>query len=278
MYNSNFFNTQKVFRKDELVSKLELISSSKGNQKKWCSGDYWLKEDRLGYESLAEVVCSLVLDNITNLDYKHVQYDLCTVIEENKKYVDFCYSRNFLEEGEKLITFRKFVRDDLRFDKQYKRKSVEEKFKFICNTVGDFCDLDFEDYLLKLSMFDLLVLNDDRHLNNIAIIKGVDGKYKYCPIFDNGGGLLSDLDEYNMDLGIIYNINKVQIKPIERNPKKLLTFIKSHTNFLFTLDKESLYRKLASITFYNREYKERCINTLKLQLDSYENILWRDVK
>jgi hypothetical protein len=43
-----------------------------------------------------------------------------------------------------------------------------------------------------------LFLNDDRHLNNIAVIEQ-NGKFKYCPIFDNGAGLLSNVQFSPMD-------------------------------------------------------------------------------
>ena len=44
-----------------------------------------------------------------------------------------------------------------------------------------------------------LFLNDDRHLNNIAVI--YDGKkYSYCPVFDNGASLLSNTQISQMDI------------------------------------------------------------------------------
>lgn len=46
---------------------------------------------------------------------------------------------------------------------------------------------------------DALFLNDDRHSNNIAVLE-CDGKYGYCPIFDNGAGLLSNIRIVSMDI------------------------------------------------------------------------------
>lgn len=46
---------------------------------------------------------------------------------------------------------------------------------------------------------DALFLNDDRHSNNIAVLE-CDGKYDYCPIFDNGAGLLSNIGIVSMDI------------------------------------------------------------------------------
>ena len=46
---------------------------------------------------------------------------------------------------------------------------------------------------------DALFLNDDRHSNNIAVLE-CDGKYDYCPIFDNGAGLFSNMRTASMDI------------------------------------------------------------------------------
>ena len=53
---------------------------------------------------------------------------------------------------------------------------------------------------------DAFFLNDDRHTHNIAVIKCNDGRYDYCPVFDNGGALLSDTSlDYPMG-GDIYEL------------------------------------------------------------------------
>ena len=57
---------------------------------------------------------------------------------------------------------------------------------------------------------DGLILNDDRHLNNIAVIAR-DGGFDYCPIFDQGSGLLSN---------VMYN-------PFEIIPKSLIAQAKA---------------------------------------------------
>ena len=45
----------------------------------------------------------------------------------------------------------------------------------------------FGAYLTLLFEVDALIANEDRHLNNIAILEE-NGKYHYCPLFDNGKG------------------------------------------------------------------------------------------
>ena len=72
-------------------------------------------------------------------------------------------------------------------------------------------------YLTLLFEVDALFCNDDRHLNNIAVIEQ-DGRYGYCPIFDNGAGLLSN----------------TQISPMDIAPKALIAVLRArpfHTTF-----------------------------------------------
>ena len=58
---------------------------------------------------------------------------------------------------------------------------------------------DFDKYLTLLFEIDSLIMNDDRHLNNIAVLEE-NGRFDYCPIFDNGAGLLSNTQIYRMDI------------------------------------------------------------------------------
>ncbi len=57
-----------------------------------------------------------------------------------------------------------------------------------------------------------LFCNDDRHLNNIAVIEQ-DGRYDYCPIFDNGAGLLSNEQLSPMDIAPPALISALKARP-----------------------------------------------------------------
>ena len=56
-------------------------------------------------------------------------------------------------------------------------------------------------------------LNEDRHMHNIAVLMNGKGDYAYCPIFDNGAGLLADTTMDYPLAGDIYTLmEKVQAK------------------------------------------------------------------
>ena len=59
---------------------------------------------------------------------------------------------------------------------------------------------------------DALFLNDDRHLNNIAVIES-GGKFGYCPVFDNAAGLLSNVQLMPMDIDPDGLIGTVKARP-----------------------------------------------------------------
>lgn len=52
---------------------------------------------------------------------------------------------------------------------------------------------EFGKYMNKLLTIDAFFLNEDRHMHNIAVLMNGDGEFDYCPIFDNGAGLLADI-------------------------------------------------------------------------------------
>ena len=73
------------------------------------------------------------------------------------------------------------------------------------------------EYLTLLLELDAFFLNEDRHTNNLAVIRNEKTmEFRYCPVFDNGLALLSDLNEYSLDQDIYDCIGRVHAKPFSR--------------------------------------------------------------
>lgn len=71
-------------------------------------------------------------------------------------------------------------------------ENVENRLTFLMVNVERLTGLqDFGIYMNKLLTVDAFFLNEDRHTHNIAVLMNGEGKFAYCPIFDNGAGLLS---------------------------------------------------------------------------------------
>ena len=191
----------------KLVTKGKIAeTSSKGNQEKWCENGIWYKLDQFGYEALAEVFVSKILKYVSidpsGFLGSRVAYEIEKVTVGGRERV-CCSSKNFLQEGESIITLNRLLTLHLGYPLTAELESLssdKKRIQFIAEKTEDITGLKkFPQYLTLLFEIDGLVLNDDRHLNNIAVIEK-NGKYRYCPIFDNGAAVLSDVISARLDV------------------------------------------------------------------------------
>ena len=182
-------------------------TSSKGNQEKWFDIDTnkWYKLDQFGYEALTETIISKLLEksNIeSDTPFSFARYEMERLNVHGRDRTG-CSSENFLKDGQSIITlshlFSRQLGTSLK-DKLEKLSSDKKRIQYLAEATADYTGLkEFPQYLTLLFEVDALFLNDDRHLNNIAVIEQ-NGKFKYCPIFDNGAGLLSNVQFSPMDI------------------------------------------------------------------------------
>ena len=195
-------------------------SSSKGNQEKWFQEEEnrWYKLDLFGYEILAETVISVLLEqtNIKELGFQTVRYQMETIQAHGKKRIG-CSSENFLKPEESLITLASLLKKGFGPDWQQKMRnfSIPRKIEWITKTVQDLTGLEhFGQYLTLLFEIDLLFVNDDRHLNNIAVLRQGE-TFSYCPLFDFGAGLLSNIRDYPLDTDIRMSLAQAKSLPFD---------------------------------------------------------------
>ena len=182
-------------------------TSSKGNQEKWFDGETnrWYKLDQFGYEALAECAVSSFLErsNIeSDTPFTFVRYGM-ERLNVHGRDRNGCSSENFLKPRQSLITLSHLFSRET--DGTLKAKlealpSDKRRIAYMADMTSEFSGLkEFPQYLTLLFEIDSLFLNDDRHLNNIAVLYEND-RYSYCPIFDNGAGLLSNTQMLQMDI------------------------------------------------------------------------------
>ena len=180
-------------------------TSSKGNQEKWAEGNRWYKLDQFGYEALAETLISQLLEysNIeTNTPFRFTRYQMERLHVHGHERTG-CSSENFLLPEQSIITlsalFKREIDHPLK-DILLRLPSDKKRMAYLAETTAELTGLkDFPQYLTLLFEIDGRFLNDDRHLNNIAVLLRGD-KYDYCPIFDHGAGLLSNTQILPMDI------------------------------------------------------------------------------
>ena len=191
--------------------------TSKGDQPKWQLDGKWYKADHMGYEALAEVVVSQLLKQSNVPDF--VEYGP-VLIQYQGKEIPGCVSKNFRRKDEMLVSFE-------RLHRTYKGRGLAAALGGINKPQGRIrYTIDFIEqttgltgvgkYLTLLLELDSFFLNEDRHTNNLAVIRNEKTKeFRLCPIFDNGLALLSDLNDYPLDKDVYDCIRCVRAKPFD---------------------------------------------------------------
>lgn len=261
----------RVLTEDKIIE-----TSSKGNQEKWVENNRWYKLDNFGYESLSETVISNLINktNFNSLGFSSVSYRM-EKIEVHKQQRVACSSENFLKPTQTLVTlsklFRQYIGPNWQ-DKANKYKSLENRLKWIMEQTQAITNLgNFDKYLSLLFKLDMLFANEDRHLNNIAILQE-DNNFDYCPFFDFGAGLLSNIRDYPLDI-----MPKTLLKQIKANPMNT-TFTKqvhaierlANTHVEISFTKEDIFQTLeSSLEYYPKLYspyiKERVLTCIQIQ-------------
>lgn len=192
-------------------------TSSKGNQEKWKNGGRWYKLDQFGYEGLSETVISRLLEH-SNIEtetlFRFVRYRM-ERINVHGRDRNGCSSADFLQPGEAIITLSHLFRREGRPLKDVlpRLSSDKKRIAWLAEETATLTGLElFPQYLTLLFEVDALFLNDDRHLNNIAVLEK-NGRFDYCPIFDNGAGLLSNVQMAPMDIEPAALIRSAKARP-----------------------------------------------------------------
>lgn len=251
--------------------------SSKGNQLKWKKGDNWYKADYTGYEGLSEYVISNLL-KYSNLDEKErVIYHLTEIKYKSVKY-NGAFSRDFAKNGWQVITlerlFNTFYGKSLH-SAIHGINDEKERLLFIVNSIETITGLkNFGKYMNKLLTIDMMFLNEDRHTHNIAVLWDGDKKFDYCPIFDNGAGLLADTTmEYPMNEDIYKLIDSVKSKTFLDNFEEQtdVSEILYGKNLTFYFTKKNVDELLDSdeAAIYPIEIRERVRRVLFEQMRRY---------
>lgn len=248
------------------------FTTSKGNQPKFFDeNNNFIKCDFLGYEGLSEIICSRLLD-ISSCDY-FVKYNEIQVNINGKIYRG-CTSENFLLPNQKIITlYRLFQSNGIQIEKELKNLSLKDRINHTIHLVKDITGLDsFFDWLISVLKFDFLVLNEDRHFNNLGVLYNYDtNKFSLMPVFDNGASFLSDVNQYPFHFLIKDNIKKVQGKPFSTNIQKQFEACCVLSDVVFKID----YKRIQAIfesdfLYYCNEEVERCVTILENRLRLYE--------
>ncbi|MBT2290413.1 hypothetical protein J7E73_14935 [Paenibacillus albidus] len=183
-------------------------------------GNIWGKANKFGYEGLAEWVAYEMIKRSNIPSSLVVPYSQCNFIEnDNIEYLG-CYSEDFLLPGESLITLHRLLESyGVKFEDVLRDQSTRDSILFIVEFLHKMTGLNTLEYFSIMLPLDAFLLNEDRHLNNIAFIHGPTG-YRLCPFFDHGLSLLSDIKDYPLNMPIDIALRNVKAKPFSSNFSK----------------------------------------------------------
>lgn len=205
----------KIITVDDRMKIENLNHSSKGDQPKWLIKNQYYKADHMGYESLSEYLVSELLksSNITNF----VEYTPVTIKYNGKELIG-CESKNFLKKGEELFTFerlhRAYTGKEL-YKTVWQMNDVKDRIVYTIDFIEKVTDLkNVGEYLTAIAEIDMLFLNEDRHFNNLSVIRNQKNEFRLSPIFDDGLSFLSDTRiDYPLGIDIYQAISKIKAKP-----------------------------------------------------------------
>lgn len=259
-----------ISRLDEIkvneLDRFKTSTSSKGNQMKWKTGERWLKANQFGYEDIAEVASSMLLECTTLPKEAYVNYHLCKIKDKNTGITyNGCYSNDFKPDGWSLVTLHRILeRFSADFDFIEGNASADDKMTYVVGFIYENIGLDITAYLSTLLTLDMVILNEDRHLNNIAFLCK-DGVFDYAPIFDNGLSLLSDESDFPLHAPLDINIRRVKSKTFSSSFSKQM----KNLNYGFQVDGYLLQEMMDE----NKAILGRAYDVLKFQMSKYKGTI-----
>ena len=160
--------------------------TSDGTQDKFFKDGLWFKLDRYGGEGIAETAASIILKESCLDSSKFVTYTPCLINGKSG-----CYSKNFLNDDESFITLYRLYKNVTGQDLAQicSKMDYDDAIEYVINFVKQQTNLDIHEYLANTFALDKVILNEDRHFNNLGIIYN-GTSFKSAPIFDNGKSFL----------------------------------------------------------------------------------------
>ena len=146
----------------------EEIGTSDGTQRKYYKDEFWYKTNSVGIEGEVEALVSGLLKFSDLKPREYVCYESGIV-----NGMKGCRSKNFLKNNESFFTFNHIHKNLTGVPMHMKTNqmvTLKEQVEYVVGFIKDATNIDIRDYLKKVFTLDFLILNEDRHFNNLGII------------------------------------------------------------------------------------------------------------
>ena len=247
-----------------------LSSTSKGDAMKWFlpEQNLFIKANRVDHgreyqDSVAEVIASR-LGALLHIPV--VEYRLCRIRLDDGSTILGTTSPNFCTDAESYISFETMV-ESADEPVQWGR-AAKDNYTLVLQWFERLTGLDAQQYLDTMLLFDYLICNEDRHLNNFGVIKNTEnGVYRFPPLFDNGYALGFMQAEYKPVEQYLFSC---KAKPFSTSFSKQLHLVKRIPDGILLPDTapDSIFESLP-ITEATRSDCREIINTRLKELKEY---------
>lgn len=161
---------------------------TRASQPKWVYHGWFIKRDIWGYEAMAEVLVSVLArytKGITCLDYV-----LLPTIDGRGVCASPIYTDSLCME---FVSFWDIITKSGRITELplAVKNHGEDLLNKVIQIISEETGMDMSKYIHKMLMWDALILNTDRHYNNMAVRRNNTGQYTVMPFYDHGLALLS---------------------------------------------------------------------------------------
>lgn len=262
---SNSFEKSKSDILDTSKKFMSLSTSSQGFLFKWqkiIDGDiYYYKTGEIirkkiwNVQTFNEVICSRLGKemgvNCVEYTLERTKINRPDILLDSEIYV--CKSKNFLDtsRSEQMYTFTKLLNTRRIGRDTDIYKLILEKYPCI------------KESLDEMILFDFIINNEDRHLNNFGIIEDIEGNKRLTPLFDNGSSFCWSLEDYDIENSIGRLINREDwSKPFRTHHKKQIKLIDTSIlyKYNFNIDIEKLFKG------FEKLYSEQRLMLMKAML------------
>lgn len=241
------------------MNRVNMCGTSKGNQMKWFKDNKFIKSNTWKwYEDVSEVLVSKLL-HFSNVESLH--YYPCEIIEDGRCVGGGCYSHNFLKQDEQDITF-------YRLAKSIGFNLNTATFDEVRDELSDFVGFDLKGYMGKCFCADAITFNEDRHFNNLSVIKSKNG-YRESPVYDFGLSCLADIFSYPLEVSVHENLKGIYAKPFHTDFGRQLT---DNRITPILLDKDAFLQSIHPVS----ENEKRALEVIRIGLEKWKGIAWEE--
>lgn len=162
--------------------------TTRASQPKWVYKGWFIKKDRWGYESMAEMLCSILAKYVRGI--QALDYILLPPIDGRGVCASPLYTDRLSCE---FVSFWNIITKSNRYEElpPANLNGGMDLLEKVIQIVSEETGMNMDTYIRKMLMWDALILNTDRHYNNMAVRRSNTGQYTTMPFFDHGLSLLS---------------------------------------------------------------------------------------